>query len=87
MLPFYSLALFTPTIITELGYTNADANLMSVPPYVLGFITTLFVAYASDRLVKRGIFIVGGMLVVVVGYIILISHDHVGVKYCKSYLC
>ena len=83
--PFYSLALFTPTIIKELGYTNANANLLSVPPYVLGFITTLLVGYTSDRLMKRGVFIVGGMSVVIVGYIILISHVHVGVKYCKWY--
>jgi hypothetical protein len=81
--PFYSLALFTPTIIKELGYTNANANLLSVPPYALGFITTILVALASDRLAKRGIFIVGGMTAVIVGYIILLCDVAVGVKYCK----
>ena len=84
--PFYSLALFTPTIIKELGYTNANANLLSVPPYVFGFITTLVVAIASDRLARRGIFIVGAMLAVIVGYIILINDVPIGAKYCTSYL-
>lgn len=52
--PFYSLALFSPTIIAKLGYTNANANLLSVPPYVLGFITTLAVGWMSDRSMNRG---------------------------------
>lgn len=81
--PFYSLALFTPTIIKGLGYTNANANLLSVPPYVLGFITTLLVALASDKLMLRGPFIMGGMSIVIVGYIILINDVAIGVKYCK----
>jgi len=85
--PFYSLALFTPTIIKELGYTNANANLLSVPPYVFGFITTLVVAIASDRVLRRGIFIVGAMFVVIVGYIILISNAAIGAKYFALFLC
>lgn len=39
--PLYSLALFTPTIIADLDFSGASANLLSVPPYVLGFITTV----------------------------------------------
>lgn len=80
--PFYSLALFVPTIIKELGYTNANANLLSVPPYAFGFITTLIVAIYSDRILKRGIFIVSGLTIVIVGYIILMCDVAIGVKYC-----
>jgi MFS transporter, ACS family, DAL5 transporter family protein len=83
---FYSLALFTPTIIKELGFTNANANLLSVPPYVLGFITSVLVAIASDRLFRRGVFIIGGLLMVIIGYVILITNVSVGVKYCTSYV-
>ncbi|KAF9512561.1 hypothetical protein BS47DRAFT_1345338 [Hydnum rufescens UP504] len=85
--PVYSLSLFMPTIIKELGYTNANANLLSVPPYVFGFITTILVAIASDRLVQRGIFIIGGMLAVIVGYTILIANVSTGVKYFALFLC
>ncbi|KAF9506091.1 hypothetical protein BS47DRAFT_463665 [Hydnum rufescens UP504] len=85
--PFYSLALFTPTIIKELGYTNANANLLSVPPYVFGFITTLLVAIASDRLLRRGIFIIGAMFTVIIGYIILITNVSAGAKYFALFLC
>jgi len=85
--PFYSLALFSPTIIKELGYTNANANLLSVPPYVLGFITTLVVAYISDKTMQRGIFIIGCMIVTIIGYAIELSDARIGAKYFGIFLC
>ncbi|KZS93115.1 putative MFS nicotinic acid transporter Tna1 [Sistotremastrum niveocremeum HHB9708] len=84
--PFYSLSLFTPTIIAALGFTNAAANLLSAAPYALGFITTLLSAYFSDRFAKRGPFIVGWMLVVIAGYGILISDVSAAVKYFAIFL-
>jgi len=45
----YSLALFTPSIIRGLGYTNANSNLLSVPPYAFGFLVSLGIAWWSDR--------------------------------------
>ena len=32
----YSISLFMPTIVKSLGYTNATAQLMTVPPYTAG---------------------------------------------------
>ncbi|PWN87159.1 putative MFS nicotinic acid transporter Tna1 [Acaromyces ingoldii] len=84
--PLYSLALFTPTIIQSLDFSGASANLLSVPPYVVGFITTLTVAYLSDRTMMRGPFIIGSMFVVVIGYIILICDVAPGVKYFAIFL-
>jgi len=84
--PFYSLALFVPTIIAALGYTNANANLLSVPPYVLGFITTIVTALISDKLCVRGPFIIGWMTIVIVGYIIIISDVSAAVKYFAVFL-
>jgi len=84
--PFYSLALFTPSIITGLGYTNANANLLSIPPYVLGFITTIASTLVSDRMHLRGPFIIFWMIIVIVGYAILISDVAIGVKYFAVHL-
>jgi len=84
--PFYSLALFTPTIIAALGYTNADANLMTVPPYVVGFITTLVTAYISDRVLYRGPFLIFWMMIVVIAYIILLTSTSIGAKYFAIFL-
>lgn len=85
--PFYSLALFTPTIIASLGFTNANANLLSVPPYVLGFITTLAIGWWSDRRLERGVFIIGGMIITIIGYVIQLCDVAPGVKYFAIFLC
>ena len=49
-LPLYTLSLFLPTIIKALGYTAAQAQLMSVPPYAVATILTVAVAVASEIL-------------------------------------
>ena len=85
-MPLYSLALFTPSIIKALGYKAAEANLLSVPPYALGFVTTLSAAFLSDRFIRRGPFVFFFMSFVVVGYAILISNVPVGVKYFAIFL-
>ncbi|KAF9513674.1 hypothetical protein BS47DRAFT_1372468 [Hydnum rufescens UP504] len=73
---FYSLAFFTPTIIKELGFTNANANLLSAPPYVL-----------RVHHLDIGVFIIGGLLMVITGYVILITNASIAVKYFAIFLC
>ena len=80
-LPLYTLSLFLPTIIKELGYTAAQAQLLTVPPYAVAFILTLSVAVASERLKLRAPFIMGSASVAVIGYIILLSDHRPGVGY------
>jgi sugar phosphate permease len=86
----YSVSLFTPTIISELGkWTRAESNLLSTPPFFLAFVTTVGSAFLSDRLRMRGVFNIGWMLLVAVGYIILITTDPVskpGVSYFAIFL-
>ncbi|KAI0150717.1 major facilitator superfamily domain-containing protein [Xylariaceae sp. FL1272] len=73
-LPLYTLSLFLPTIITNLGYAAATAQLLTVPPYAFAFGTTLGVAVLSERIGKRAIFIGGSALFAAIGYIILLSN-------------
>ncbi|KAJ7571965.1 MFS transporter [Mycena floridula] len=47
--PFSSISLFTPTIVSGLGYTGLDAQLFTVPPYALAFVITVTMAWLSDR--------------------------------------
>jgi MFS family permease len=84
--PLYSLALFTPTIIADLDFSGASANLLSVPPYVLGFITTMVSVFVADRILMRGPFILFWTIFVIVGYAILISDVSAGVKYFAIFL-
>ncbi|KAI2614807.1 MFS general substrate transporter [Hypoxylon fragiforme] len=73
-LPLYTLSLFLPTIIANLGYTAATAQLLTVPPYAFAFLTTVTIAILSERLGQRALFIGGSALFAVVGYCILLSN-------------
>lgn len=75
MIPLYSLALFLPTLINELGYRAIDAQLFTVPPYALACVCTLVSAYLSDRLNLRGPFIIITALLGIVGFIILLCSN------------
>ncbi|KAJ4251418.1 hypothetical protein NW762_011400 [Fusarium torreyae] len=85
-LPLYTLSLFLPTIIKDLGYTAAVAQLLTIPPYALAFLTTLGVAIASEKLAKRAVFIAGSAGVAAIGYIILLANKNPTAKPGVSYL-
>ncbi|KAF4443383.1 hypothetical protein F53441_11432 [Fusarium austroafricanum] len=75
-LPLYTLSLFLPTIIKDLGYKAAVAQLLTIPPYAVAFVTTLGVAVASEKLAKRAVFIAGSATVAAIGYIILLANTN-----------
>lgn len=64
---------FLPTIIRSFGYSNARAQLMTVPPYAVAFVDTVGASYLSDRLRMRGPFVATLMLMSAVGFAILIG--------------
>ncbi|CAG8071484.1 unnamed protein product [Penicillium salamii] len=80
-LPLYTLSLFLPTIIKELGYSAAKAQLLSVPPYAVAFFLTIGVAVASEKTHSRAPFIMGSSAVGCIGYILLLSQHRPGVSY------
>ncbi|KAF5335197.1 hypothetical protein D9611_010915 [Ephemerocybe angulata] len=86
LVPVYAIALFTPTIVKALHYSAANAQLLTVPPFVAGCICTILVGIYSDKLNLRGPFIIGGCLVSMTGYIILISQSRPGVSYFGAIL-
>ncbi|KAK0212692.1 major facilitator superfamily domain-containing protein [Desarmillaria ectypa] len=53
--PFSSMSLFAPTIISGLGYTSLRAQLMTVPPYAVSWVFSIFIGYVADRLNRRGL--------------------------------
>lgn len=89
--PLYSLSLFTPTIISELGrFSRAQSQLLSTPPYALATIVTLLSALYSDRIKSRGVFVTFWMTVTCIGYAILIGNNPThkpGVSYFAIFLC
>ncbi|KAI0821745.1 MFS transporter [Trametes gibbosa] len=53
--PFSSMSLFSPTIVSGLGYRGLSAQLFTVPPYAIAFVITVFVAWISDKYEKRSL--------------------------------
>ncbi|KAF8647123.1 hypothetical protein AX16_006955 [Volvariella volvacea WC 439] len=86
LIPVYAIALFTPTIVRELGYSAARAQLMSIPPFAAGCIATIAVGITSDRLNRRGPFIIGSCLVSLIGYIVLYTQTRPGASYVGAIL-
>ncbi len=69
----YTISLFMPTIISDLGYTAANAQLLTVPPYFLAFIFTMTIAHISFVVNRRLVFIIGCAGLAIVGYIVQIT--------------
>ncbi|KAI0370672.1 MFS transporter [Pilatotrama ljubarskyi] len=68
--PFSSNSLFAPTIVAGLGYKGLDAQLFTVPPYAIGFVVTVTVAWLADRYEKRSIATSCSMIIAGVSFIV-----------------
>lgn len=82
--PGYTLSLFLPTIIDGLGYTATRAQLLSIAPYAVAFVTTMGVAMLVEKTKRRAPFIIGGSTLALVGYIMLISSPWSGLSYAGT---
>jgi hypothetical protein len=72
-LPLYTLSLFLPTIISELGFTAAQAQLLSVPPYAVATVTTIVIDILTEKTRLRAPYLIGSSSFSIIGYIILLA--------------
>ncbi|QRV93221.1 major facilitator superfamily transporter [Ceratobasidium sp. AG-Ba] len=84
--PTYSMSLFLPTIIKNMGYTAEKAQLLSVPPYILACTLTVIAGIAADRLGTRGRFMIGFFLLAIVGFTMLIASVKPAVQYAAVFV-
>ena len=84
----YSTSFFTPTILSQLGWTAIRAQVLSIPIYIVAAVTCLVSALLTDRLRHRYAFAMFGVVVASIGYIILLAQGFVsvGVRYFAVYL-
>lgn len=75
-IPLYGFTYTVPTIINELGYTAAEAQLLTIPIYTAGAISTLCLSRLSDRLQTRWPFIVFPYTLALCGFIGLMAVPH-----------
>lgn len=72
----YGFTYSAPTIIRGLGYTSANAQLLTIPVYFLGVVSTIFFSVMADRHQTRWPFIIGPYSIALIGFIGLISVPH-----------
>ncbi|THU98827.1 MFS general substrate transporter [Dendrothele bispora CBS 962.96] len=77
----YSLAYFSPSIIQGLGFTAANAQLMSVPPFAVAFVVAMISAYISDRFQCRGIISIVSSVFCVIGFAMFLGSHNTNVQY------
>ena len=85
----YALSFGLPTTINLLGYTAADAQLLTVPVYFFGCIVCVVTATFSDRIRMRSPFILIPYFVGLIGIIICLTvspKDRPGVIYVAMFL-
>ncbi|KAJ2781310.1 hypothetical protein GGI15_003254 [Coemansia interrupta] len=80
-IPLASYTSFLPTIVKLMGYTDAKAQLMTVPPYACAIVTLLLVCWNSDRTQRRGYHVAASAALACIGHIMLISSNRVGANY------
>lgn len=68
----YSTAFFIPTILNGFGYSPSEAQLHTIPIYAVCTFVTLVAAWASDRLRHRYLFLMSGVVLASIGYIMLL---------------
>jgi hypothetical protein len=83
---FSSLPVFTPTILTGMGYTSITAQGLTAPPYFLSFLLCLLTTWAADKTRQRGLMIIALSLMGATGYVILATVHSTGVRYFAIYL-
>ncbi|KAJ7105461.1 MFS general substrate transporter [Mycena crocata] len=83
---FQGLSLFMPTVIATLGhFTVVESQLRTVPPYMVGAVWAVIVAYISFRMKQRAgpIFVAG--LFMVLGYAIAIGTRNSHARYAACF--
>ncbi|KAF2015956.1 major facilitator superfamily transporter [Aaosphaeria arxii CBS 175.79] len=83
--PLYSFASFLPTIISNLGYSNETAQLMTVPPYVVACLFCISAGWIADKHGQRGVYMISANLVAIVGFLILIAVSEPKLRYLGTF--
>ena len=78
-LPLSTVSVYLPSIIKGLGYTAANAQLMTAPLYAIATVLTMLASHLSFKQGLRWPYIVAGTILTVAGYTgLLISHTNTG---------
>ena len=69
-IPLASFTFYTATIVTGLGYTSLEAQLLTIPPWVVGYLFALGLSFSADHFNARGWHIAFGSTLGGLGWLI-----------------
>ncbi|KAF2171485.1 hypothetical protein M409DRAFT_18602 [Zasmidium cellare ATCC 36951] len=81
-----SFSTFLPLILRTLGYSTLDAQLLTIPVYVVATISVLAITYFSDRYKNRGYFLIGTFAWLVAGWLILLVSTNQHLSFAGTFL-
>lgn len=70
-----SMSAFIPTILTEMGYQTAIAQLLTIPVWITGIVFNIFGCWVSGRVGWRFPFVLVGISLAMLGWIIQMVHS------------
>lgn len=75
-------------MVADLGYRYDafQANYLTIPVYFLGAVSLLVQAYFSDRLQKRGLFLLIAACPVIIGYLICVGTSNSAACYFAMFV-
>ncbi|KAF2266364.1 major facilitator superfamily transporter [Lojkania enalia] len=83
--PLYTLSLFLPTIVKNLGYKNSQAQLMTVPPYAVACFFCILTGWVADRHRQRGIYMISCNIIGILGFILQLATKNTRVRYLGTF--
>ncbi|KAL4971594.1 major facilitator superfamily domain-containing protein [Aspergillus desertorum] len=69
----YGTKFTLPTVTKAMGFTDINAQLMTVPPYIAGALAAILFSKLSDRYAWRMPFVVIPLLLIITGYAIILG--------------
>ncbi|XXG93817.1 hypothetical protein Hte_000066 [Hypoxylon texense] len=82
-----SISSFSPTILTELGWTSTIAQLMTMPVWAAGIVATFFVTWLTSHINLRAPFLLVCIALQLVGWSIMVAYvPTAGVRYFALFL-
>ncbi|KAK4493818.1 hypothetical protein PRZ48_015003 [Zasmidium cellare] len=72
-IPLFGFTFMAPTIIHSLGYSSTTAQLLTVPVYTLGVLSTILFSHLSDRRRTRWLYIIIPYTIAATGFLGLLA--------------
>lgn len=73
--PLYGISLFLPTIVKSMGYSSAQAQLMTVPIYAVAATFSVIQSIVADKIGRRSLIVFPNFFLCLTGYIVALSCD------------